>query len=163
MDPFNSTLITHVDKVSARINKKHGVFHHTTASALAVEHELKVNLMTAGETLGEAILTEDGIRKASCVTEEPSEILVLNRKHFDSTFHLFLDKIKKEKNEFLRGFDFLLNWENSQLDSLAQICRQKTYHAGDIIIKQVRRFAVFCDAFHNEFLQYVSLASFLMS
>lgn len=127
--------------VSARINKRHSVLHHTSnvVSALAMEHEIKVNSMSAGETLGEAILSEDGIRKASCVTEEPTEMIFLNRKHFDSTFHLFLDKIRKEKIEFLSTFDFLSSWDTKILDTLAQICREKTYHSGDVIIKQVRK------------------------
>lgn len=136
------SLLIYLDfKVSARVSKRHSISQHTSknvASALKMEREVKVNTMTAGETLGEAILSEDGVRKASCVIEEPNtEIIVLNRKHFDSTFHLFLDKMRKEKIDFLSGFDFLSDWKWEELNLLAQVCRKKIYHSGDIIIKQV--------------------------
>ncbi len=73
-----------------------------------MEREITINIMKAGE----AIMLEDGVRKASCVTEEPSEILFLKKEHFHQTFHVFLQKSHDEKVEFLSAFDFLSHWDS---------------------------------------------------
>jgi tetratricopeptide (TPR) repeat protein len=100
--------------VSARVCKRNSLIKHSdnVARALAMEREFTVNTMKAGETLGEAIMLEGGVRKASCVTEEPSEILLLKKEHFRQTFHVFLQKSHDEKVDFLSSFDFLSHWDS---------------------------------------------------
>lgn len=101
--------------VSARVLKKRNNIipqSDNVAKALAMEREFTVNTMKAGETLGESIMLEGGMRKASCVTEEPSEILLLKKEHFRQTFHVFLQKAHDEKVEFLSSFSFLSHWSS---------------------------------------------------
>ena len=101
--------------VSARVLKKRNNFikhSDNVAKALAMEREFTVNTMKAGETLGESIMLEGGIRKASCVTEEPSEILLLKKEHFRQTFHVFLQRAHDEKVNFLSSFLFLSHWNS---------------------------------------------------
>jgi tetratricopeptide (TPR) repeat protein len=99
--------------VSCRVANQKSILKHTNISrALAMEREFIVNTITAGETLGEAIISEDATRKAACVTEEPSEMLVLNRKNFDKTFEIFVEKSMDEKRSFLSDFDFFSSWSS---------------------------------------------------
>lgn len=106
--------------VSARITKKNEFIQDANfVSALMMEHEFIVNTMVAGDALGEASIFDDGTRKASCVTEEPSEILTINKKHFDKTFKVFLEKSHNQKMAYLSRFDFLSNWKSKYC---SQIC-----------------------------------------
>ncbi len=107
--------------VSARVRKRNTFMKHSdnVASALAMEREFTINTMEAGETLDEAIMLEGEIRKASCVTEEPSEILVLKKEHFHQTFHIFLQKAHDEKVDFLSSFNFLSGWSSKYHDQLS--------------------------------------------
>jgi len=112
--------------VSARITKKNELIQDANfASALVMEHELIVNTMVAGDALGEASIFDNGARKASCVTEEPSEILTLNRKHFDKTFKVFLAKSHNQKVAYLSRFDFLSNWTSKCFSQLYSITLKK--------------------------------------
>ena len=47
--------------------------------------------MTAGDTLGEAVSEEGGIRKAACISEETTELLVLHREHFGETSDILMN------------------------------------------------------------------------
>ena len=68
-------------------------------------HETTVHTMNVGETLGEAVGGDGGdehARKAACVTEQRTELLILNQKGFVKTFKVFLERREREKMEFLR-------------------------------------------------------------
>jgi CRP-like cAMP-binding protein len=125
--------------VSARIkNRNNSFLHHSEnlASVLSLEKEFTVNIMSAGETLGEAIMTETKRRVAAAVTEEPTELLILNQKHFDDTFHVFIKKIQRDKISFLSTFDIFSGWSKESMDNLAFQAQEKKYHTGEKIIIQ---------------------------
>lgn len=124
--------------VSARIKNRNSFLHHSAnlASVLSLEKEFTVNIMNAGETLGEAIMTEKKRRAAAAVTEEPTELLILNEKYFDDTFHIFIQKIQRDKISFLSTFDIFSKWSKESMDNLAFQAQEKTYHTGEKIIVQ---------------------------
>ena len=92
--------------------------------------------MTAGETLGEAVLSDGGKRKASCVTEEPTEMLVLKKYHFDLTFKKFLERGHEEKVDFLARVECFASWSRERLSNMANYCRERKYRAGEVVICQ---------------------------
>uniref|UniRef100_A0A7S4HXZ6 Cyclic nucleotide-binding domain-containing protein n=1 Tax=Odontella aurita TaxID=265563 RepID=A0A7S4HXZ6_9STRA len=92
--------------------------------------------MTAGETLGEAVLEDGGFRRATCVTEEPTELLVLKKEHFDMTFKKFLEREHEEKVDFLSGIGCFTGWDRKKLSKAAKYCRQRTYREGEVIVSQ---------------------------
>jgi len=123
--------------VSARVRKENGAIRHANiARALALETEYTVNTMTAGETLGEAVLEDGGFRRATCVTEEPTELLVLKKEHFDMTFKKFLEREHEEKVDFLSGIGCFTGWDRKKLSKAAKYCRQRTYREGEVIVSQ---------------------------
>jgi CRP-like cAMP-binding protein len=124
--------------VSARIKNRNSFLHHSAnlASVLSLEKEFTVNIMSAGETLGEAIMTEKKRRAAAAVTEEPTELLILSEKYFDDTFHIFIQKIQRDKISFLSTFDIFSKWSKESMDNLAFQAQEKTYHTGEEIIVQ---------------------------
>ena len=107
------------------------------AKAFALENEFTVNIMTAGETLGEAVMYQRGKRRASCVTEEPTEVLILKKEHFDQTFQKFLQKAHETKMDILATFACFSHWNRDKLRSIANVCRERKFEAGEAIIKQV--------------------------
>jgi len=137
-DPAEDYFLVWTGCVSARVRKESSdsIRRASVARALALETELKVNYMTAGETLGEAVVETRGLRKASCVTEEPTELLVLQKQHFDQTFQKFLQRAHEEKVEFLSKFDCFASWTIKKLTVLAKYCRERKYHAGEVITVQ---------------------------
>jgi len=104
--------------------------------------ETIVHTMNAGDTLGEAV--GGGHRKAACVTEETTELLILNEHGFNKTFKLFFEKRDGEKTRFLRNFSIFHRryWSDDELYKIASYCRQVEYKAGDTIVAQEQP----CDA-----------------
>ena len=129
-------------QVSARIDKSVGVksssFVKSKGASSGLTKEEIVNVMNVGETLGEAV--DGGTRKASCVTEKVTELLVLEREGFRNTFKVFFQEQDRRKMKFLLTFPFfcLSLWDEQVLLSQAHFCRERIYRAGDIIVEQVR-------------------------
>lgn len=127
-------------RVSARVRKETAstIRHANVARALALETEFVVNTMKAGETLGEAVVEPGGTRKAACVTEEPTELLVLRKKHFDLTFRLFLERAREEKIAFLSRLRCFrsLSAAGGGLSAMANFVREHKFRAGDVIVRQ---------------------------
>lgn len=136
-DPAEDYYLVWAGSVSARVRKENGAIRHANiAKALALETEFTVNTMTAGETLGEAVLEDGGFRKATCVTEEPTELLVLKKEHFDMTWKKFLQREHEEKVDFLGGIACFSGWERETLSRAAKYCRERTYREGEVIVCQ---------------------------
>jgi len=110
---------------------------------LAEDDETTINVMHAGETLGEAVGANDvsaQVRKASCVTEEHSELLLLDQKGFDQTFRKFFQKRDLEKILLLKeNFACFREWPTGDLSKIATFCREHTFPPGSTIIKQGAR------------------------
>ena len=135
-DPADDYFVIWTGCVSARVRKESSTIRHANvARAFALETEFVVNTMKAGETLGEAVL-QGGTRKAACVTEETTELLVLRKIHFDLTFRLFLERVHDDKVNFLSKFQCFRNFDKKKLNTMADFIREHEYNTGDTIIRQ---------------------------
>ncbi len=104
-----------------------------------LETELTVNLMNAGDTLGEAVgHGEEAYRKAACVTEQPTELLVLNQHGFNKTFKIFFEKRERDKMLFLKNLSCFggNQWSEDEILKLAHYCREQEFRAGNAIVTQ---------------------------
>ncbi|GMH56985.1 hypothetical protein TrLO_g11314 [Triparma laevis f. longispina] len=97
--------------------------------------ELTVGTINVGEALGEAAAT-GGLRKAACVTECVTELLVLNKHGFQKTFKKFFEDKDRDKRTFLRNLSFFKPFNEDELLKEAHFCREVEYRAGDTIVKQ---------------------------
>lgn len=136
--------------------------------------EVVVNVMKSGETLGEAVLQGD-VRKASCVTEQPTELLCIQKEHFDLIFRAFLERVQEEKMNFLSQLQCFRNLTPDRLNFLANFAREHKFNAGETIIRQdspadgvyflksglvsVNRRLRFCDSMRNVALTSSSSSS----
>jgi len=135
-DPADDYFVIWTGCVSARLRKETATIRHANvARAFALETEFVVNKMKAGETLGEAALKGE-TRKAACVTEEPTELLILRKIHFESTFCLFLERLNVEKVEFLSKLQCFKNFEISKLKQMADFISEHKFEAGHEVIRQ---------------------------
>ena len=135
-DPADDYFVIWTGCVSARIQKENSnIRHANVARAFALEKEFIVNTMKAGQTLGEAVI-DGGKRKAACVTEEPTELLILRKIHFDLTFKVFLERVHSEKVEFLSRLQCFKSFDRTKLDKMANFVREHVFNAGDTIIRQ---------------------------
>mmetsp|Transcript_59564 Transcript_59564/g.69607 ORF Transcript_59564/g.69607 Transcript_59564/m.69607 type:complete len:637 (+) Transcript_59564:347-2257(+) len=135
-DDANHFYLIWKGRVSARLQKETMAIKHAYLTrAMALETEVRVNIMTAGESLGEAVI-DGGIRKAACVTEEPTELLVLKREHFDLTFKVFLNQKQEEKISFLSDVKCFSHWKADECTAIAKPFREQKYSGGEIIVEQ---------------------------
>ena len=100
-----------------------------------VVSEMTVGVMNIGDTLGEAAAT-GGIRKAACVTESATELLVLNRHSFEKTFKVFFEKKDRDKTVFLKSIPFFKHFTEDEILREAHFCREVEYRAGQTIVSQ---------------------------
>jgi CRP-like cAMP-binding protein len=127
-------------QVSARLlSKDHleKLMDRQTNAPSAVGAENTVHLMNAGDTLGEAV--GGGKRKAACVTEQDSELLILDKQGYENTFKIFLEERDIEKRNFLRTvrcFSNPVQWSDDDLLSIARVAQLREYVAFDDVVTQ---------------------------
>jgi len=144
-DPENFYVIWS-GQVSARVEntvlptsstRKTSDFVKRESLKVGLTNEVIVNVMNVGETLGEASL--QGVpRTATCVTEKPTELLVLDNAGFKKTFTVFFEKQEQDKIRFLRQFKFFSKefWSDNELLQAARFCRECSYRSGEEIVVQ---------------------------
>ena len=136
--------VVYSGSVSARIpsESESGIKkkRNSSIAVLNEQSETTINVMNAGETLGEAVggnSKETQVRKASCVTEQPTELLLLDQKGFDATFKKFFQRRDLEKVLILkRNFNCFSDWPTRDIAKFAEYCREHTYAPGATIVKQ---------------------------
>ena len=95
------------------------------------------NVAESGRSFGElALLNEDCIRNASIITDERTDLIVINRSLYDRSIKSVQEAEKKAKEEFVNSCPLFCDWLPRFKKQVVNSLKQETFHFDSKIIKQ---------------------------
>ena len=125
-----------------------GCYSLISVSTLSFVYQILKSLMTtatyillcfldAGKSFGElALINPDCIRNASIISEETTDLLVVNRDLYNRSLHSFQAREFEERKRFVEEFPLFSNWQPRYKKQVAMSLRKEKISFEGNIVKQ---------------------------